>query len=204
MKAPGWWKGISIMQNASGRVLGENDFDAIIHFAGHIVVPESVSDPLKYYQNNVAGSLNLIQCAIDAGVEQFVFSSSAAVYGMPPITPIEESAPKAPINPYGQYQAHHRVDPPGSGDYGGQLSFRCAAILQRGGAHVGGRLGQATPEATHLIKVACEAATGKREGMSIFAPITTPRMALYPRLHPRRRSGPGASARTGLPGWRWR
>lgn len=149
-------------------LINQYRIDTVVHFAGHIVVPESVSDPLKYYDNNVAGSLNLIQCSIDGGVGQFVFSSSAAVYGMPATSPVDESVTPKPINPYGSTKLITEwtlADLAAAAD-----GFRYVALryFNVAGAHDDGTLGQATPEATHLIKVACEAATGKRDGMSIF------------------------------------
>ncbi|MGI9319202.1 MAG: UDP-glucose 4-epimerase GalE, partial [bacterium] len=134
---------------------------------GHIVVPESVEDPLKYYRNNVAGSLNLIQCCADVGVNQFVFSSSAAVYGIPDIVPISEDVDKKPINPYGltKLMTEWTLSDLAAAS---ELRYLALRYFNVAGAHMGGTLGQATPEATHLIKVACQAATGQRSGMSIF------------------------------------
>ena len=155
-------------RNLVASLIEQYRIDAVVHFAGHIVVPESVENPLKYYDNNVAGSLNLIRCAIDGGVGQFVFSSSAAVYGIPAMSPIDESARPDPINPYGMTKLATEwtlADLAAAVD-----DFRYVALryFNVAGAHAEGRIGQATPEATHLIKVACEAACGKRDGMSIF------------------------------------
>ncbi|OQW43235.1 MAG: UDP-glucose 4-epimerase GalE [Proteobacteria bacterium SG_bin5] len=140
---------------------------AILHFAGSVVVPESVTDPLKYYRNNTAASRSLIESAVVAGVKHFIFSSTAATYGIPEKTPIAEDAPKAPINPYGlsklmtemmlrDVAAAHPIN------YGALRYFNVA------GADPQGRSGQSTAGATHLIKVAVEAATGKRAGVSVF------------------------------------
>lgn len=149
-------------------VLARHHIEAVVHFAGHIVVPESVANPLKYYRNNVAGSLNLIQCCMATGVNQFVFSSSAAVYGIPKSVPVSEDADKSPINPYGLTKL--MTEWTLSDLAAAEPEFRYVALryFNVAGAHVGGGLGQATPEATHLIKVACQAATGQRPEMSVF------------------------------------
>lgn len=149
-------------------LLASRTIDAIVHFAGHIVVPESVANPLKYYDNNVAGSLNLLQCAIEAGVGQFVFSSSAAVYGIPASTPVNEEAATSPINPYGATKLITEWTLSDLANAADDFRYVALRYFNVAGADRQGRLGQATPEATHLIKVACEAATGKRDGMSIF------------------------------------
>ena len=152
-------------------LMGSRQFDAVIHFAGHIVVPESVSDPGKYYQNNVIGSLNLIECCQETGVGLFVFSSSAAVYGNPAEIPVNENALTHPINPYGRTKLitewtlkdfAARTGP----DTG--LRYVALRYFNVAGASLDGTLGQATPEATHLIKVACETACGKRDAISVF------------------------------------
>ena len=152
-------------------LMESRQFDAVIHFAGHIVVPESVSDPGKYYQNNVIGSLNLIECCQESGVGLFVFSSSAAVYGNPAEIPVNESALTDPINPYGRTKLitewtlkdfAARTGP----DTG--LRYVALRYFNVAGASLDGTLGQATPEATHLIKVACETACGKRDAISVF------------------------------------
>jgi UDP-glucose 4-epimerase len=147
---------------------------AVVHFAGHIVVPESVSNPIKYYRNNPIASVNLVEACREHGVQRFLFSSSAAVYGQPDLNPIPEHAPTEPINPYGRSKlvtewtladvAHSsRVN--GDNEPFQYLALRYFNVA---GASLDAALGQATPEATHLIKVACEAACGKRDGMQIF------------------------------------
>jgi UDP-glucose 4-epimerase len=149
---------------------------AVIHFAGSIVVPESVSDPLKYYRNNVAASRNLIEACVQKGVEKFIFSSSAAVYGIPERQPVPESAELRPINPYGATKLITEWmlrDVVTSFDQRGAVkgtSFRYAALryFNVAGASLDGTLGQATPAATHLIKVACEAACGVRDKVTVF------------------------------------
>ncbi|MEQ9663099.1 MAG: UDP-glucose 4-epimerase GalE [Parasphingopyxis sp.] len=150
-----------------GRVIAEHDIGAIMHFAGSVVVPESVSDPLKYYDNNTGRSRALIGAAIDGGVKHFIFSSTAATYGMPDVERVSEETPTVPINPYGRSKlmtewmlrdaaAAHDIN------YGALRYFNVA------GADPEGRTGQSTAGATHLIKVAVEAATGKRDHVAIF------------------------------------
>ncbi len=150
------------------RTLQERNISAVVHFAGHIVVPESVSDPLKYYRNNVAGSLALIESSVAAGVRQFVFSSSAAVYGIPDNNPIDEDTALNPINPYGASKLMTEWTLRDLGSATADFHFVALRYFNVAGAHAGGELGQSTPAATHLIKVACEAACGKRSGMAIY------------------------------------
>ncbi|MBO9590075.1 UDP-glucose 4-epimerase GalE [Devosia sp.] len=139
----------------------------IIHFAGSIVVPESVTNPLKYYANNTATSRNLIEAAVKGGVKHFIFSSTAAVYGMTGLAPVVEDTPLNPMSPYGRSKlmtewmladvaAAHPMT------YGVLRYFNVA------GADPQKRSGQSTPLATHLIKVACQTALGQREKMDIF------------------------------------
>ena len=149
---------------------------AVVHFAGSIVVPESVRDPLKYYRNNAAASRNLIEVCVEKGVERFVFSSSAAVYGIPDRQPVSESAPLRPINPYGttklitEWVLRDVVASLEQRDAVKDEGFRYAALryFNVAGASLDGTLGQATPAATHLIKVACEAACGVRDKVTVF------------------------------------
>ncbi len=142
-------------------------FDAVLHFAAHIVVPESVANPLKYYRNNTRNTLNLLAAVERHGVEKMVFSSTAAVYGMPDETMLTEQMPLAPINPYG---ASKMMSERMIMDLAAASSLRYVVLryFNVAGADPQTRLGQATPEATHLIKVACECATGARDGMQIF------------------------------------
>jgi len=142
-------------------------FDAVLHFAAHIVVPESVANPLKYYRNNTRNTLNLLAAVERHGVEKMVFSSTAAVYGMPDETMLTEQLPLAPINPYG---ASKMMSERMIMDLAAACSLRYVVLryFNVAGADPQTRLGQATPEATHLIKVACECATGARDGMQIF------------------------------------
>ena len=161
------------------RLLSEHHIEAVIHFAGHIVMPESVADPIKYHRNNTCCSLNLIDACMRRGVHNFVFSSSAAVYGIPSRTPVAETAPTSPTTPYGRSKlmtewmledtANSFSSAPGAAQHP-QNRFRYVALryFNVAGASQDGSLGEATPKPTHLIKVACEAACGKRENISIY------------------------------------
>jgi UDP-glucose 4-epimerase len=144
-----------------------HDVKAIMHFAGSVVVPESVNDPLKYYRNNTAASRSLLESAVAEGVPHFIFSSTAATYGTPDTETVSETSPTVPINPYGMSKlmteamlrdvaAAHPIN------YAALRYFNVA------GADPQGRSGQSTAGATHLIKVAVEAATGKRASVAIF------------------------------------
>lgn len=149
------------------RILAEHQVSAVIHFAGSIIVPESVSDPLKYYRNNTAASRNLIEACIKAGVDKFIFSSTAAVYGDPVSIPVEEDAPLAPLSPYGlsKLMTEQMLR-----DVSAAHDFRYTALryFNVAGADPEGMTGQSTPEATHLIKVACQTALGQRPEMKLF------------------------------------
>ncbi len=147
--------------------LSDNGVDAVMHFAGSIVVPESVSDPLKYYHNNTANSRTLIEVCVRSGVRNFLFSSTAAVYGMPEIIPIEEDAVKQPINPYG---ASKLMTEKMLADTSHAHDFRFAVLryFNVAGADPQGRIGQTSKESTHLIKIAAETVVGLREKMSIY------------------------------------
>ncbi len=148
-------------------VLRDQGIGAIMHFAGSIVVPESVEKPLDYYRNNTLASHALISAAVDAGVKHILFSSTAAVYGAPEQVPIREDDPKLPINPYGasKLMTERMLEDAAAAypfNYGALRYFNVA------GADPAGRSGQAGPGSTHLIKVAVEAAVGKREHIDIF------------------------------------
>jgi UDP-glucose 4-epimerase len=138
-----------------------------MHFAAHIVVPESVANPLKYYRNNTANTRTLLECCVAAGVRHFVFSSTAAVYGIPAGGFAAEDTPTAPINPYGwsKLMSERML-----ADVAAASKMRYVALryFNVAGADPGGRIGQSTPEATHLIKVACEHVVGKRGKVEIF------------------------------------
>lgn len=149
------------------RVLKEHRIGAVLHFAAHIEVPESVADPLKYYLNNTANTRNLLACCQRAGVEHFIFSSTAAVYGIPEIIPVAEDAPLEPINPYGRSKLMSEWMLRDLAVAGG-MAHVILRYFNVAGADPGGRIGQSTPHATHLIKVACEVATGQRDRVEIF------------------------------------
>ena len=141
--------------------------EAVIHFAGSVVVPESVRDPLAYYLNNTVNSRALIQAAVLSGVKHFIFSSTAAVYGIPVASPVYEDAPLAPISPYGSSKMMTETmlrDVAAAH----QLRFAALRYFNVAGADPQGRAGQSTPQATHLIKVAAQAALGERSHLEIF------------------------------------
>lgn len=148
-------------------VIKAHDVKAIIHFAGSIVVPESVADPLGYYLNNTVKSRGLIQCAVEMDVKHFIFSSTAAVYGNPQENPVTETAVPAPMSPYGSSKLMTEIM---LADAANAHDFRFVALryFNVAGADPKGRSGQSTPKATHLIKVACETALGKRMQMEVF------------------------------------
>jgi len=148
-------------------VLRDRNIDIVMHFAAHIVVPESVADPLKYYGNNTCCTRNLLECCQLEGVNRFVFSSTAAVYGIPETTMIDESVATAPINPYGRSKlmTEWMLDDLAAAS---DMRYVILRYFNVAGADPECRIGQSTPDATHLIKVACEVITGKREQISIF------------------------------------
>ena len=149
------------------RILSENNIDTVIHFAAHTVVPESVSNPLKYYGNNTCCTRNLLECCQDAGVKNFIFSSTAAVYGIPASGKAAEDAPKQPINPYGTSKLMTEMM---LRDLSAASNLKHVVLryFNVAGSDPQGRIGQATPKATLLTKVACEAAVGKRDAVYIF------------------------------------
>ena len=149
------------------RIFAEQGCQAVMHFAGSIIVPESVENPLKYYHNNTAKTRALIASAIAARVPHFIFSSTAATYGIPRVSPVAEDCPKAPINPYGRSKLMSeimladvvRAHP---------MNYCALRYFNVAGADPQARTGQSTAGATHLIKVAVEAALGKRDSVSVF------------------------------------
>jgi len=149
------------------RIFAEQRIGAIMHFAGSVVVPESVENPLKYYHNNTAKTRALIAAAVEAGMPHFIFSSTAATYGMPAVSQVSEDSPKAPINPYGMSKLMTefmladtaRAHP---------INYCALRYFNVAGADPAGRTGQSTAGATHLIKVAVEAALGKRGHVAVF------------------------------------
>lgn len=152
---------------AVGALIAEHGVASVVHFAGSVVVPESVVDPLKYYRNNTAASANLLRACVTGGVKCFIFSSTAAVYGVPASVPVSEDLPTVPINPYGTSKLMTEWilrDTAAAHD----LRYAALRYFNVAGADPGGRSGQSTRNATHLIKVACEAAVGVREGITVF------------------------------------
>ncbi len=148
-------------------VIRNHQVSSIIHFAASIVVPESVADPLGYYRNNTMNTCLLLDAAVAGGVKQFIFSSTAAVYGNAEHVPVREDAATRPISPYGTSKLMSEImlhDTANARD----LRFVILRYFNVAGADPKGRTGQATPAATHLIKVACEAALGKRDKLQIF------------------------------------
>lgn len=141
--------------------------DAIVHFAASIVVPDSLADPLGYYRNNTLNTCNLLDVAIEQGVRKFIFSSTAAVYGNAEHVPVREDAPTMPISPYGTSKLMSEIMLHDAAKAHG-LRFVVLRYFNVAGADPQGRTGQSTPQATHLIKVACEAAVGKRKALSVF------------------------------------
>lgn len=147
--------------------LSKFDISAVMHFAGKIVVAESVANPLLYYQENVVKTHALIDACVRAGIRYFIFSSSAAVYGEPDTVPIGEGALMHPMSPYGASKAMaERILIDASKAHG--FTYLILRYFNVAGADALGRAGQVTPGATHLIKVACEVALGKRERLSVF------------------------------------
>lgn len=149
------------------RVMTEHQIGAVLHFAAHTVVPESVRDPLKYYGNNTCNTRNLLACCVDAGVRRFLFSSTAAVYGIAASGIADEDTPVRPINPYGasKLMSETMLRDLGSA---GAMQYVILRYFNVAGCDPQGRIGQSTPNATLLLKVACEHALGKRPSISIF------------------------------------
>src|SRR4029079_5481069 len=150
-----------------GRIFSERGIRAIMHFAGSIVVPESVVKPLEYYANNTLASHALITAAVDAGVKHILFSSTAAIYGVPQRVPIDEGDPTLPINPYG---ASKLMTERMLADAAAAHPFNYGALryFNVAGADPSGRSGQIGKGSTHLIKVAAEAAVGKRDHIAVY------------------------------------
>jgi UDP-glucose 4-epimerase len=148
-------------------IIAERGIQAIMHFAGSIIVPESVENPLKYYHNNTAKSRALIEATVKAGVKHFIFSSTAATYGIPEETPVREDSPKQPINPYGMSKLMTEIML-GDVSKAHPLNFCALRYFNVAGADPQARAGQSTAGATHLIKVAVEAALGKRNHVAVF------------------------------------
>ena len=149
------------------RLLAEHSVATVMHFAAHTIVPESVSNPLKYYGNNTCATRNLLECCDRAGVANFVFSSTAAVYGTPAEGLAREDSPTAPINPYGlsKLMSEWMLR-----DLAAASTLRYVALryFNVAGSDPGGRIGHTAPDATLLVKVACQQAAGVRPEISVF------------------------------------
>jgi UDP-glucose 4-epimerase len=154
-------------QSLVAAIIRAHGIESIIHFAASIVVPESVSDPLSYYQNNTVNSRALIEAAVKGGVKQMIFSSTAAVYGTPEKTPIAEDDRMNPESPYGMSKLMTEIMLRHASEAHG-LKHVILRYFNVAGADPRQRTGQSSAQATHLIKVAAEAALGKRRGMSVF------------------------------------
>jgi UDP-glucose 4-epimerase len=141
--------------------------DTVMHFAAYTIVPESVKEPLKYYGNNTCSTRTLLECCVETGVRHFVFSSTAAVYGIPPGGVAAEDTPTAPINPYGSSKLMSE-SMLASVAQAAPLTYAALRYFNVAGSDSAARIGQATPNATLLVKVACEAAVGKRAQVAIF------------------------------------
>jgi UDP-glucose 4-epimerase len=153
--------------NRLASVFAQHNFDAVLHFAASISVPESVADPLAYYSNNTINTLNLLRQCQRFGVKKLVFSSTAAVYGQPDATHITENTAPSPLNPYGssKLMSERMIQ-----DYSdaGEMKHVILRYFNVAGADMGGLLGQNNPKASHLIKVTCDAALGRRDEVNIF------------------------------------
>jgi UDP-glucose 4-epimerase len=148
-------------------LLASRDIEAIIHFAAKIVVPESVADPLGYYLNNTAAARSLLACAVEQGVERFIFSSTAAVYGDPEQNPVSEDESLKPVSPYGRSKLMVEWMLADTARAHG-LRYVVLRYFNVAGADPKGRAGQSFPNATHLIKVAVQTALGMRKGMEVY------------------------------------
>jgi UDP-glucose 4-epimerase len=149
-------------------LMARENFDGILHFAGSIVVPESVTNPIKYYTNNTNNTTNLIGLAVRHRIPRFIFSSTAAVYGMPEIVPVTEKSPLDPINPYGRSKLMSEWVIQDTNAAHPGFSYVILRYFNVAGADPQGRVGQSTPKATHLIKVASQTALGRRDHLKIF------------------------------------
>lgn len=151
-----------------GDMIKQYHIDTIIHFAGSVIVPESMENPLKYYNNNTANSRNLIEVAVKSGIDKFIFSSTAAVYGAPVNHgPIREDAILNPMSPYGSSKLMTEIMLRDTAE-AHSMRYVMLRYFNVAGADLAGRTGQSTAGATHLIKVACEAALGKRSHMKVY------------------------------------
>ena len=148
-------------------IVAAHGIEAVMHFAGSIIVPESVTDPLKYYRNNTAATRDLLESVVRGGIRHFIFSSTAAVYGAPERVPVDETTPRLPINPYGTSKLMTELM---LADVAAAHPLNYAALryFNVAGADPQARTGQSTAGATHLIKIAVEAALGKRTSVAVY------------------------------------
>jgi UDP-glucose 4-epimerase len=153
---------------AVSEIFSERRFDAVLHFAASIIVPESVENPLKYYANNTINTIELIRCAVQHGVRNFIFSSTAAVYGIPEEVPVKETTPTQPINPYGMSKLMSEAVLTDTARSNEALNYGILRYFNVAGASRDGKLGQNFPEATHLIKRAAQAAIGQVPYLEIY------------------------------------
>ncbi|MEA2867869.1 MAG: UDP-glucose 4-epimerase, partial [Bradyrhizobium sp.] len=154
-------------ENLVEGVIAQHNIESIIHFAGSVVVPDSMRDPLGYYRNNFMTARNLLNVAVKRGINRFIFSSTAAVYGNPDLVPVPEHAPTRPLSPYGSSKLMteimlHDV----ASAYG--MQYVVLRYFNVAGADPQARIGLATAGATHLLKIAVEAATGQRAKIDVF------------------------------------
>ncbi len=150
------------------KIFKNNSFDAVIHFAASIVVPESVENPLKYYMNNTVNTTHLIKLCNDYNVKHFIFSSTAAVYGEPIESQVTEETQTEPINPYGRTKLMSEMVLKDASCANDAFSHVILRYFNVAGADIHNRIGQSFPNATHLIKVSAQTAIGTREKMMIF------------------------------------
>lgn len=149
------------------KLLADHNVDTVLHFAAHTIVPESVTNPLKYYGNNTCCTRNLLECCSDAGVKHFIFSSTAAVYGIPEEEMTSEETPTSPINPYGTSKLMSEMMLKDL-SFATPLRHVILRYFNVAGSNPDGEIGQSTANATLLIKVACETALGKRDAIYVF------------------------------------
>ena len=149
------------------QILKDNKYDLVMHFASFINVGESYDNPKKYYENNVTNTLNLLDCMVDLRISKFIFSSTAAVYGQPTVVPIDESQSLNPVNPYGNTKA---IVEKILGDYDKAYGLKSISLryFNACGAHVDGTIGERHDPETHLIPLILQAASGRRENITIY------------------------------------
>jgi UDP-glucose 4-epimerase len=153
---------------AISEIFSERRFDAVLHFAASIIVPESVENPLKYYANNTINTIELIRCAVQHGVRYFIFSSTAAVYGIPEEVPVRETTPTHPISPYGMSKLMSEAVLMDTARSKEHFNYAILRYFNVAGASRDGKLGQNFPEATHLIKRAAQTVIGQAPYLEIY------------------------------------